>query len=208
MTKRTKGTKTSDYVDLFSFCKEFFSRIMNDESGVYKTYLSKYKVMSETCDQFLAYKSQLELEIWKNMKALQVFETSPFTESDNGINVMREQLEEIDHDIIKNLQEKASLTKENEELEKQLSQIAKSIHDHIQDAYIEKNIINKRVEIVKSEKQRVKKIFDAYLNKVHVLRKMTLENRKLWRINKTENWDLVLQLRDLKYRYKVIATNA
>ena len=36
---------------------------------------------------------------------------------------------------------------------------------------------------------------------------MTLENRKLWRINKIENWGLVLQLRDLKYRCKVLATN-
>ena len=164
--------------------------------------------MSEAYDQFLAYKTQLELEIWKYMEALQAIETSPFTEPDNGIKVMRERLEEIDHNIIKNLQEKASLTKEHEELEKQLSNIMKSIHDHIQEAYIEKNIINKRVERVKSEKQRVKKICDAYLNKVHVLRKITLENQKLWRINKTENWGLVLQLRDLKYRCKVIAKNA
>ena len=163
--------------------------------------------MAEVYDQFLAYKTQLELEIWKNMEALQAFETSPFTKSGNSIRIMREQVEEIDHIIKKNLQEKVSLTKENEKLEMQLSHIMKSINDHIQDAFFEKNIINKRLERAKSEKERVKKTFDAYLNKVHVLKKMTLENRKLWRINKTENWGLVLQLRDLKYRCKLLATN-
>ena len=180
---------------------------MNNETGDYKSYLSKFRLMAEVYDQFLAYKTQLELEIWKNMEALQAFETSPFTKSGNSIRIMREQVEEIDHIIKKNLQEKASLTKENEKLEMQLSHIMKSINDHIQDAYLEKNIINKRLERAKSEKERVKKTFDAYLNKVHVLKKMTLENGKLWRINKTENWGLVLQLRDLKYRCKVLATN-
>ena len=92
--KKTKRTKGSNKVDLFSFCKEYFSRVTNDDTGDYKTY---------------------------------------------------------------------------------------------QEAYIEKNIINKRVGRVKSEKQRVKKTCDGYLNKVHVLRKITLENQKLWRINKTEN---------------------
>ena len=180
---------------------------MNNETGDYKSYLSKFRLMAEVYDQFLAYKTQLELEIWKNMEALQAFETSPFTKSGNSIRIMREQVEEIDHIIKKNLQEKASLTKENEKLEMQLSHIMKSINDHIQDAFFEKNIINKRLERAKSEKERVKKTFDAYLNKVHVLKKMTLENGKLWRINKTENWGLVLQLRDLKYRCKVLATN-
>lgn len=180
---------------------------MNNETGDYKSYLSKFRLMAEVYDQFLAYKTQLELEIWKNMEALQAFETSPFTKSGNSIGIMREQVEEIDHIIKKNLQKKASLTKENEKLEMQLSHIMKSINDHIQDAYLEKNIINKRLERAKSEKERVKKTFDAYLNKVHVLKKMTLENRKLWRINKIENWGLVLQLRDLKYRCKVLATN-
>ena len=180
---------------------------MNSETGDYKSYLSKFRLMAEVYDQFLAYKTQLELEIWKNMEALQAFETSPFTKSGNSIRIMREQVEEIDHIIKKNLQEKASLTKENEKLEMQLSHIMKSINDHIQDAFFEKNIINKRLERAKSEKERVKKTFDAYLNKVHVLKKMTLENGKLWRINKTENWGLVLQLRNLKYRCKVLATN-
>ena len=180
---------------------------MNNETGDYKSYLSKFRLMAEVYDQFLAYKTQLELEIWKNMEALQAFETSPFTKSGNSIRIMRQQVEEIDHIIKKNLQEKASLTKENEKLEMQLSHIMKSINDHIQDAFFEKNIINKRLERAKSEKERVKKTFDAYLNKVHVLKKMTLENGKLWRINKTENWGLVLQLRDLKYRCKVLATN-
>ena len=113
--------------------------------------------MAEVYDQFLAYKTQLELEIWKNMEALQAFETSPFTKSGNSIGIMREQVEEIDHIIKKNLQEKASSTKENEKLEMQLSHIMKSINDHIQDAYLEKNIINKRLERAKSEKERVKK---------------------------------------------------
>ena len=71
--------------------------------------------MAEVYDQFLAYKTQLELEIWKNMEALQAFETSPFTKSGNSIGIMREQVEEIDHIIKKNLQEKASLTKDLKE---------------------------------------------------------------------------------------------